>query len=415
MTKTVLDSFFTELNQKIGLGIQPGLERISKACQILQHPEKSCPVLHIAGTNGKGTSCYYLAQMLSLSGYKVGLTISPHIDCYQERIQVVENGQHHFISEKDLLKTHEYLKSQISENVNLSYYEWSLLLALQYFMDQKVDFLVLETGLGGRWDASNVAHSLVSGIVSVGYDHMQFLGETLEKILAEKLEIVEENSHFVFADENINLQQQALEFCKKRKTKFYDLQSYDAPSFIKPSFELPRIYVRNFHFSYTIVKILESLDVKINWEKIQGFDLYKRPLARFEILEKSPLIILDGAHNLNSLEALSKHLESYELTEYDLVFGCMDDRDVDALMQVIVPKKGDVYLGVFDAGSRSPSKRFYDNVANKYNAKVVDVDSRFIHSFENHHRPILICGSLYLCSIVRKIWRNENATVFKDY
>ncbi|MEI6241855.1 MAG: Mur ligase family protein, partial [Chlamydiota bacterium] len=177
----------------------PSLDEMKRGLEFVGHPEKAFESIHVAGTNGKGSVCTKVAKALSLEGYRVGLYISPHISSYRERISI--NGL--MISEEEVVK---YLERIFQIPIEFSFFEISTLLAFMYFADQLVEFAVLETGLGGRYDATNVVDPIVSVITSIGWDHMHILGDTLEAIACEKGGIIKREVPLVlgpFANEPI--------------------------------------------------------------------------------------------------------------------------------------------------------------------------------------------------------------------
>src|SRR5690348_12136311 len=150
-------------------------------CELLNHPENKFRSIHVAGTNGKGSTSHMLAAILQTAGYKTGLYTSPHLKDFRERIRI--NGK--MIDEKSVVDFVEKHKT-IFEKIKPSFFEWTVGLAFDYFRNKKVDVAVIETGLGGRLDSTNVINPLISVITNIGWDHMQLLGDTLEKIAAEK-------------------------------------------------------------------------------------------------------------------------------------------------------------------------------------------------------------------------------------
>ncbi|HIQ24891.1 MAG TPA: bifunctional folylpolyglutamate synthase/dihydrofolate synthase, partial [Persephonella sp.] len=198
--------------------IEPGLERIKKACEEIGNPQNKFPSILVAGTNGKGSTCAFLENIFRIHGFKTGLFTSPHIVEENERWQINRKN----IENK---KLEEYIKQikYLIQKYELTYFEASTLLAFKYFADEKVDIAILEVGLGGRWDATNVATPEISVITNVSYDHMHMLGDTLEKIAFEKTGITRVDKPAVIGRN----QEEILYWLKERKIKEYYVKDND--------------------------------------------------------------------------------------------------------------------------------------------------------------------------------------------
>ncbi len=406
-----LKSFYQHLDKISDRGVRAGLERIEKAMQILGHPDRNYKIIHIAGTNGKGTVCSFIAQLLAKSGYKVGLTLSPHVDDYQERIQVSHqtNSKLGLIPEQDLIDTHEVLLDKLPDSLGLTYFEWGVLLALQYFSDQSVDFAVLETGLGGRWDGSNViTHSVLSGITSIGLDHMDYLGETTQKILMEKLQIVRPKSDFLFfstGSKEGDLLNTAKKFCEERNTKIhFAKEHYHCFDRELPKDNLPTCFRENLLYALAAGKILEKQGFNIQYDDFLEGDV-SLPPARLETISTHPLIIRDGAHNEPALRLLKAYLEEKLHNDYDLVFGCLKSRDFLKLAKIVLSSHQN-YWTEFEAGPRTASKEVYDRAKALYGGEVVSIGNHLKNQLlsRKKSRPVLVCGSFYLCSQFKEMW-----------
>jgi len=399
---TDIQSFYQYLDQIKNRGVRPSLERIQKAAQILGNPQNNYKVIHIAGTNGKGSVCSFLSQLLVASGYKVGMTLSPHVDDYRERIQISGN----LIPVEDLLKTHEYLISKLPDNLGLTYFEWGVLLAIQYFSDQKVDFAVLETGLGGRWDATNICDSILSGITTIGYDHMQYLGESLEEILIEKLQIVKKGSDFLFGPLDEKLADVARGHCLEVGSQIHMV---DGGRWTVDGRQIFDSYLNdNFIFALSLGKILEQRGYAIDFQKFLNSDSIKVPPARMEIIHDDPVILMDGAHNENALYELKKYLKKNYQDNYDLVFGCLSSRSFLKLAEIIRSPHQN-YWACFDGDSQTTPQDVYLDVQKNLGGDVVALDEGFKINLmsEKAKRPVVVCGSFYLCSQFRRLMNQE--------
>ncbi|OVE80528.1 hypothetical protein BVY03_06105 [bacterium K02(2017)] len=408
-----LKAFYQHLELISDRGVRPSLSRIQEAVHILGDPQKKYKIIHIAGTNGKGTVSNYTANLLSLNGYKVGMTMSPHVNDYRERIQISnsQTSSMQLIPEKDLLDVHSYLIQKLPDSLNLTYFEWGILLALEYFKLKKVDFAVLETGLGGRWDATNICESIFSAITTIDYDHTEYLGDTKSKILIEKLQIIKKNSDFLFGPNETELILLAKNKCQQQNTNFnLATDILNSPkqqknvSYIKNNTDLPPYLENNFLFCFAICLTLIKKGIPLEFLKYANELSQKLPPARIETIQKDPTIILDGAHNIAGVKTLKKYLKSQHNNRYTLVFGCLKDRQMDQLVSEIISSSQN-YWPLFEAGQRATSFNTYNKVKQKFGGEIVDLDQDFKTKLLDKKliEPIIVCGSFYLCSQIKNL------------
>ncbi|MDD5163286.1 MAG: Mur ligase family protein, partial [Candidatus ainarchaeum sp.] len=208
------EKFLLELSEK---GILLGLERINSFLDFLGNPQNNFKSIHVAGTNGKGSTCAMIERILREAGFKTGIYTKPHLVSLNERFRINSIK----IPEKELEERILNLKKIISEkNFQLSYFEFLIALAFQYFSDKKVDFAVIETGMGGRLDATNVLQPLVSIITNIALEHMQYLGNSLEKIAFEKAGIIKENGILLTTEKNNKILKIFKKSCKEKNSLF---------------------------------------------------------------------------------------------------------------------------------------------------------------------------------------------------
>lgn len=398
---TTLQAFESDLNGLTTRGVRNSIEKMAEVLTELGNPEKSFPILHIGGTNGKGSTSGFLAQIISQSGFRVGLAMSPHVLDFRERIQFFETGRADtLVSASDLLELHADLKAKSPDFFGLTYYEYGLLLALLSFQKAKVDFAILEVGLGGRLDATNACGSLISAITSIGLDHQHLLGDTLEEILAEKIDIAKEGTDFVFGEQASHLIQQAQDYCQGHGVRFH----FPSENLSKVSDDWPDVFGNNLAVALRICELLQEQGYEeINLESLN----LSLPPARYEFLQKTPDVLMDGAHNEPALKVLKSFVESRWGSEYDLVFGCLKDRDLKALLEIIRPETGEVYLPSFEAGNRAIPSEKLAQIANDIQGKTVDFSEDFatILNCRKPKRPLLICGSFLLCGEFQSFWK----------
>lgn len=407
-----LNEFYRSLDRLGKRGVRPGLERMHKALALLGNPHLKYPVVHVAGTNGKGTSCHFLAQWLSASGYRTGLVLSPHVDDWRERIQISQLPHNGIspIPEDDLSDVHREVLDCLGGDHELTYFEWGVLLAFYYFARKQADCVVLETGMGGRWDATNVCHSFVAGVTTIGYDHMEYLGNSFEQILAEKLEIIKINSDFLFGLTEPRLVVQARIACENHQARFHHISDF-LPHFSEIFHESPAAkrwpsYLRqNLCFSLALGRLAASRFKLVPEAKFLRSGVQCLP-ARFEAIHSEPLVILDGAHNSEGLLALKDHLMLNYPEGWDLVFGCLANRDFQALAEIVKSVHRNFWVR-FDGGGHTTPDAVYEKVHSWLGGEVVSLNRAFkdLLCQENQDRPIIVCGSLYLCSQFRKWWK----------
>ena len=332
-------------------GIKFGLENTFRLLEILGNPQKNFRAIHIAGTNGKGSTSSLIASILSEMNFKVGLYTSPHLVRFNERIKVDCNE----IDDDYLVEMVNFLKPQI-EKIKPTFFEVTTAIAFKYFSEMKIDYGVIETGLGGRLDSTNVLLPDVSVITKIGLDHKEFLGDTIEKIAYEKAGIIKENkpvvvssngdtvkkifrdiakekrTSIVFVDENYshsNLNQTIENLIAKVQSKIsgkeYSIQSpligdYQIEN-IKTSIATIEILFPEKNLEETIYKGIKNLKFRLR--------------GRFEVLNTEPLIILDTAHNSDAIKNFLFSLNKIVANRKVAVFGIMKDKEIDDVIDLI--------------------------------------------------------------------------------
>ncbi len=342
------------LNSLQSKGIRPSLRDIAKALARFGHPQLKFPSLHIAGTNGKGSTAAFLSSILTRAGYKVGLFISPHLHSVRERIQI--NGQP--ISKEDFALFVQELKDHLS--VTLTYFEFLTLLGFFYFATQGVEVAVIETGLGGRLDATNLLQPEITIITNVGLEHEHWLGHSLKKIALEKAGIVKEGVPLVTGIKQKTARHWVEAVCALKQAPFYRLgkdfryRKNGFPSAWEAGLTF-HYYGLNWHFKHLqpgllglhqiknatlalgALEVLSKKDFTFTASDIRlGLKETVWP-ARFEIVRKSPWVVLDGAHNPDGMRALRVTLKALKFENLILVIGVMQDKRVKGMLRLIAP------------------------------------------------------------------------------
>jgi dihydrofolate synthase/folylpolyglutamate synthase len=318
------------------------LERIEKFLDLAGHPARNLKIVHVAGTKGKGSTCAFLAGILRESGYKVGLYTSPHLHRVNERIRILtpENARSKddfsgAISDEDLGDVLNYLRpfaAVIKNEGNiLTYFEVLTVAALCYFAKSQVDAVILETGLGGRLDATNASGSAIAVLTPVSLDHTQILGTTLGQIASEKAGIIKSSQQkVVIAPQEKEAMDMILSRCKEFGVKPVIV---DPAKHEKLKIGLKgRHQIENFATAVETAEILKTMGFKISDEAVEaGLKTVRWP-GRFELMKKSPDVIVDCAHNEASARALSQTMqEEYPGRRVILVLGVSQDKDVAAI------------------------------------------------------------------------------------
>jgi len=334
-----LDFLFNALPmyQRVGaIAFKKDLTNTLKLCEVLGNPQNKFKSVHIAGTNGKGSSSHSIAAVLQTAGYKTGLYTSPHLKSFTERIRI--DGEE--IGEKNVVRFVEQNKTAIEE-IKPSFFEMTVAMAFDYFAKQNVDVAIIETGLGGRLDSTNVIIPEISLITNIGLDHTDMLGNTLEKIAFEKAGIIKPSVPVIIG----TTQQETLAVFTKASVKNkstitfadqlgYNLDQYDLD--LKGKAHLQNIP--------GILKTVATL-------KEQGFDLSESDIeiglskvglltglkGRWQCLNTNPLTVCDTGHNIDAFKFIIDQISSLSFDKLFLVLGFVDDKNVGPLLEMLPP------------------------------------------------------------------------------
>jgi len=400
-------------------GIKPGLERISYLTNSLGNPQDCYKVVHVAGTNGKGSVCRYLENILKQNGYKVGVYTSPHIQSIKERI-TINNRQ---ITENEIICLVEKVKpiaeQLISSGDAPTFFEIFTALAFQFLKEQKVDFAIIEVGLGGRFDATNIVNPEVSVITNVSFDHQNILGEKLEDIAFEKSGIIKENIPIVTAakDNAFNV------IDKIAEEKNCIINKIDDSNWkrLKTDYGSQEFFIRGFLNDYTVetrimggfqgenialaigaVEFLKNNGVEISYDSIlDGVKKTVNP-GRMEIVSFAPVVLLDGAHNQAGIKVLVDSVKNdFNYDKLILVIGILSDKKIKEILREIVPIANSIVL-TKSKNSRAANPIDLENIIKElklYKPTVIkeDVEDAVIYAKTVAEKEDLICitGSLF--------------------
>jgi dihydrofolate synthase/folylpolyglutamate synthase len=359
---SVINYLFNQLAnyQKVGASAyKPGLDSITDLLYELKNPHKDLKTIHLAGTNGKGSTSHILASILIENGYKVGLFTSPHIKDFRERIKI--NGE--LISEQVVIDFVSNNKA-IFDRLKPTFFEICTAMAFTIFANQKCDIAIIETGLGGRLDSTNVIEPEVSVITNIGIDHTNFLGTTLKEIAGEKAGIIKPNTPVVIGEyqsETYNI------FANKAKGCNSVLCLTEQRNDINTDL-LGEFQQKNCSLALETVRILKENGWCIDDSKtLAALTRVKNNTAfigRLDKISSNPSVIVDASHNVDGIRNLFKEVERMEFKHLHCIYGTSSDKDVEKIM-ALFPVKANYYFTEFDSYRSMRTEELNSN-ANKF-------------------------------------------------
>ncbi|MFC7356599.1 bifunctional folylpolyglutamate synthase/dihydrofolate synthase [Jejudonia soesokkakensis] len=327
--------------QRVGnIAYKADLNNTLQLSAYLQHPEKAFKSIHVAGTNGKGSTSHMLASILQEAGYKVGLYTSPHLKDFRERIKI--NGA--VIPKRTVSSFVAKHKSFFEEN-QLSFFEMTVGLAFEYFRKENVDIAVIEVGMGGRLDSTNIITPEVSVITNIGYDHTQFLGETISEIASEKAGIIKEGIPVVIGEFQEETFQVFSEISEKRKAPLHTAFDFDTVALAS---DLKGNYQKhNIKTVQKTIWVLQNLGYAIGIQHLgkglQNVVKNTGLMGRYQTLQKKPKVICDTAHNAEGLLYVMEQLQKENVDKLHIVLGVVSDKNLDAVLPLF-PKNASYYF-----------------------------------------------------------------------
>jgi len=398
------------------------LTNITELCNYLGNPQKAFKTIHVGGTNGKGSVSHMLAAVLQTAGYKTGLYTSPHLKDFRERIKV--DGT--MISEENVVNFVEKVKT-LSEDIQPSFFEITVAMAFDYFRAENVDIAIIEVGLGGRLDSTNIINPELSIITNIGWDHMNMLGNTLSEIAAEKGGIIKQNTPIVigekhpetenvfksiatekaapiyFAEENYSIKDYSLQTASISITLQKENETFD--TFI---LDLPGIYqTKNIKTVLQALDVLQQRGFAIEKEQIKTALAQTQKLTglmgRWQVVHKNPTVVLEVAHNKDGMQQMLAHLQQLNYHHLHLVLGMVKDKEVEAVLELL-PTNAQYYFtqaqiprALAAADLKGKADVFGLN-GNTFN----DVNEALQAAIKNAaaNDLIIVCGSIFLVAEV---------------
>ena len=368
---------------------KPGLDNIISFVDHLNINFQDIKLIHIGGTNGKGSACAYLSSIIQESGYSVGTFTSPHFFDYRERIKVNNNK-----IEKDFISQFIIKNRDIIEKLELTFFELSFGMSLSYFIEKNVDYAIIEVGLGGRLDATNIINPILSVITNISYDHTEILGDTLEKIAFEKAGIIKQNTKVIIGERDKDTENVFIDIANKNFSEIIFASDYNS------KFENSEIEYFNKNIK-TVVQVCRNLnDEKINDNSIEKgilhVDINTDFYGRWTVLNDCPKIIFDSAHNESGFNHLSKQLSSLKYDKLFFILSFVKGKNIKKLVSYL-PDKSLIYFTSSNMSRSMNHNEIQESIGEKIN---FDKDPNRVYnnilSQASSDDLIIITGSNYI-------------------
>lgn len=340
-----------------GSAYKPGFDNTNKLMLSLQNPHTRFKSVHVAGTNGKGSVSHMLASVLQSSGYKVGLYTSPHLVDFGERIRI--NGK--MIDEQYVVDFIERQRSVI-ETIQPSFFELTMAMAFSYFADYEVDIAIIEVGLGGRLDSTNIVMPLVSVITNISFDHTEFLGNTIPEIAFEKAGIIKPNIPVVVSETNHESAPVFIAMANKQDSSIYFADNEIPVKYLESSYTKMRVDANSLVYEVGLtgkyqLKNIAAVLMTVEILKNNGFNCSFSQVSnglsnvivntgfmgRWQCISERPAIFVDTAHNFAGISELINHVKLLKYRKLRLVFGMVKDKDLSAILHIL-PKDAHYYF-----------------------------------------------------------------------
>lgn len=401
-----IDNLLDELYSYSMHGIKLGLENIRVLCNELGNPQNDYKIIHIAGTNGKGSTSTTIETILLEAGFKVGKYTSPHILKFNERIRA--NGKD--ISDEEIVKYYQLLKNIIHKtNIKPTFFEVTTAMMFKYFSDLNLEYVVLETGMGGRFDATNICQAEICVITNVSLDHTEYLGDTIYKIAREKAGIIKNTPKVIVADSNPDF----LKAISEEKAEIVNvLEKYkEAKKILNFKNFLTEIYIDNEKYEFSLFGDYQFKNFLTAYEVLKELGILNNIIksgcqkvvwqCRFERFSLQPLVILDGAHNVDGMTELCKTIkQGYTPNEVVFITSILKDKDVKHMLPIMRETTDNIIFTSLKENPRGTSgEDIFNQLEDKRGALVEnDIIKAFEIAKNLNKKVIIICGSFYTLS-----------------
>lgn len=401
----------------------PSLDAMRFFMDKLNHPEKELKFIHIAGTNGKGAVTEMISNILLNSGYKIGKFMSPHLIRYNERIQINNKEITNKEMEEIIIKLDPLVKEYNSKGKgNVTLFELETTMAILYFANKNCDIVVLEVGLGGLYDCTNIVYPIVSIITSIGYDHMKFLGNTLEEIAFQKAGIIKQYSKTIFMSQSESVDNVIIERCKEENNKLFlvnkeEIKNYSYTEkyqkFDYKEFKNIEINLKGISQIYNACIALETVNVLKEKYNIKE-EIIRKSLknvihrGRFEKINNNPTVIYEGAHNEPAIKNFINSVDMYYKNNKKVyIISILKSKDYKTILKLLVKNDENIYI--FTCGNdkeRYTDAEILKDEAQKSGAKnlfTMELEEAIKMSLEKYKDYIIFAvGSFYVYGDVIK-------------
>ncbi len=421
----MIDSFIDSLtnNEKHPQSGEYSLDNISKLLESFDNPQNKLNFIHVAGTNGKGSICLMLASIFESAGYNTGLYTSPHLLKVNERIRINKKN----ISDEDFSYYLNLIKNKIDENsIAPTYFDVMTVVSILYFADENIDIAVMETGLGGRLDSTNIITPLFSVITDISFDHEGILGHTIEEITFEKCGIIKKNIPVVTTNSNKSIIALIQKRCAELNSDFFVYES----DFIGENIELSSSEITfdfydkknnnridslkiahpgEFQIKNACAAVFISILLKKEYPLITNAVIYKTLIdlklkGRFEKISDNPLIFFDPAHNTNAVENIINILEkNWNSFDIHIIFSLMADKNINIITELLSEKfKNLIFYKLDDPRCFSPDEKWKNETGIEIISEKTEL-AEYIACKNNAHSLFLFTGSFRLYKIAMEI------------
>lgn len=387
-----------------------GLSEFRKFMQDIGNPQDQLRCIHVGGTNGKGSTTNYIRSILQQAGYKVGTFTSPHLETHHDRIRINDQS----ISDEDLVRyANQYVNQWEAYGVTM--FEIDMFISVMYFLENQVDYAIYEVGLGGELDATNIINPLLSVITTIGYDHMDYLGNTIEEITRAKAGIIKHQTPLITHERKDVCITIMREVCEEKQAELIEVKDAEKIQYGKEIiFDYQNLsnlkictyahyQVENACNAIEVCLWLRDHQVLITDEQIRQGLKEANWKGRFELVHENPLVFLDGAHNEHGMMALVDTVKQmgYSLT---IVFSALRDKETDKMLEMLLSVSDDIIVTEFTFYRAKPA----DALAGNYPVQVVyDWKEAIATALSHQKEMVLITGSLYFISDVRSYLKTK--------